>query len=73
METQNPLPFTHMMSLMVKLYLMLVIGLATFSGGMALYVGSPNDFICLVPGVPRAVSALPSIRGRDSCGLTRRA
>ena len=28
---------------------MLVIGLATFGGGMALYVGSPNDFICLVP------------------------
>ena len=58
METQNPLPFTHMMSLMVKLYLMLVIGLATFSGGMALYVGSPNDFICLVPAAVLCV-ALP--------------
>jgi len=58
METQNPLPFTHMMSLMVKLYLMLVIGLATFNGGMALYVGSPNDFICLVPAAVLCV-ALP--------------
>jgi len=34
METQNPLPFTHMLSLMVKLYLFIIVGLQSFAAGI---------------------------------------